>query len=59
MLCSAGQKPGLIDVRHTRAAMTEKVKLQYTSQARFVSRFNFGNYNGVQWYLIVAGCIYL
>jgi hypothetical protein len=54
MLCSVRQKPGLIDVMHTRAVTTEKVKVQYTSQAGFVSGFNFGNYNAMQWYPIVT-----
>ena len=54
MLCSVCQISGLIDVMHTRAVMTEKVKVQYTSQAGFVSGFNFGNYNAMQWYPIVT-----
>ncbi len=45
MLCAVRQKSWLIDVMHTRAVTTEKVKLQYTSQAGFVSGFNFVNYN--------------
>jgi hypothetical protein len=58
MLCSVCQKSVLIDVMHTRAVTTEKVKLQYTSQAGFVIGFNFVNYNSMQWYPIVTRCIY-
>ena len=58
MLCSVCQKSVLIDVMHYRTVMTEKVKVQYTSQAGFVSGFNFGNYNAMQWYPIVTRCIY-
>jgi hypothetical protein len=45
MFGSVRQKSGLIDVMYTRAVTTEKVKVQYTSKAGFVSGFNFVNYN--------------